>query len=226
MNKIEKKKNCRNHGFSGLKGLEGRVYNSWENMKSRCLNKNNPSFYRYGGRGIKICDEWLKFENFFKDMGHSPSMKHTLNRINNDGHYSKDNCRWDTHLIQNRNNSNNIKITIDNQTKCLSEWCEIKKLNINTIYHRINRLGYEPYEAITMIKKPNKEIVLDIVLHHCEQEEITINKVFEIFKVKSQYSNLTKHGIRNNLEKLVKEGKITVRKSGEGNIFKAQLDGF
>lgn len=206
----------KNHGFSGLKGLEGRVYNSWENMKSRCLNKNNPSFHRYGGRGIKICSEWLKFENFLRDMGKCPSFKHTLNRIDNDGNYSKENCQWDTYLVQNRNNSHNIKITINSETRCLSEWCEIKKLNINTIYHRINKLGHKPEEAINMIS--NKEMILNIVSNNCGQEGITIKEICDIFKKESKYSNLTKNGIRHNLEKLINEGKIIRQKNGK-NIF-------
>lgn len=220
MSKTVQKNNLRNHGLSGLDGLEGRVYNSWENMKSRCLNKNNPSFPRYGGRGIKICTEWLKFQNFFKDMGHCPSLQHTINRIDNDGNYSKDNCRWDIYITQNRNSSHNIKITIDNETKCLTEWCQIKKLNLNTIYHRINKLGYKPYEAITMIKKPNKEIVLDIISNSCKQQGITIKEICNIFKEESQYSSLTEHGIRQNLGVLINEARIFMQKNKKKNFYK------
>lgn len=222
MEKLEnrKKSNLRNHGFSGLKGLEGRVYNSWENMKSRCLNKNNPSFSRYGGRRIRICSEWLQFKNFLRDMGGCPSLKHTLNRINNDGNYSKENCRWDTHLVQNRNNSHNIKITIDGEVKCLSEWCQIKKLNVNIIYYRINKLKYEPYEAITMIKRSNKDIILDIVSNNYGQEGIPLKKICDIFKEESRYSILTEHGIRYNLERLVDESKIIMQKNDRRNMYK------
>lgn len=69
------------------------TYKSWQCMKSRCLDSNDPHYPDYGGRGIKICKRWLKFENFLEDMGKRPEGK-TLDRKNNDKGYSKSNCRW------------------------------------------------------------------------------------------------------------------------------------
>ncbi len=68
-------------------------------MKQRCLNVKHKSYSRYGGRGIKVCKRWLGkkgFKNFLKDMGHKPTPKHSLDRINNDGNYEPKNCRWAT----------------------------------------------------------------------------------------------------------------------------------
>ncbi len=84
-------------------------YSTWQNMKARCLNINNTGYKYYGGRGIKVCDRWLKFENFFEDMGLKPKPELTLERVNNEKGYSPENCIWATKKVQanNRRNSNN-----------------------------------------------------------------------------------------------------------------------
>lgn len=78
------------------------TYKSWEAMKRRCLNTNQPAYAKYGGRGITVCTKWLKFENFLKDMGERPKGM-TLDRINNDGNYEPANCRWASAETQARN---------------------------------------------------------------------------------------------------------------------------
>lgn len=86
------------HGHENNRG-KTRTYTSWDNMVQRCTNPNRPEYKHYGGRGITICQKWRTFENFYSDMGDRPNNR-SLDRINNDGNYEPDNCRWATRSQQ------------------------------------------------------------------------------------------------------------------------------
>lgn len=127
----------RQHGYKN-----SRIYRIWSQMKVRSLNPNHIAYDRYGGRGIKLCKRWHHFVNFLKDMGHPPSSKHTLDRLDNNKGYSKANCRWATKLEQNRNARTNVRVKFKGQTKCLSEWAEYVGIPYLRLWARYRKHGW------------------------------------------------------------------------------------
>lgn len=120
----------------------------WRGMKKRCYNKNTKSYHRYGGRGIKVCDEWLNsFETFYKDMGKRPSDKHTIERIDNDADYCKENCKWATMYEQNINRSTNHILLHKGEMRSLKEISVMEGLAYGTFVSRLKR-GWTLYDAI------------------------------------------------------------------------------
>ncbi len=120
-------------------GLEGSSeYRIWESLKKRCLNSKAANYKDYGGRGIRIALRWHDFVNFYADMGPRPSSKHSIERKENSGDYTPDNCRWATSKEQNRNRRNNRLITFNNETRCLQEWAELKGLTRVCLRDRLN----------------------------------------------------------------------------------------
>lgn len=98
---------------------------TWRHMIERCGDSSVPKFKNYGGRGITVCERWMKFENFLEDMGEAPATL-SLDRFpNNDGNYEKSNCRWGTRRQQARNKRNNKILTVNGVTACLAELYEI-----------------------------------------------------------------------------------------------------
>jgi hypothetical protein len=115
-------------------------YKIWAGMKNRCLNSDNPAFKYYGGRGIKVCQRWMKFENFFADMGRKPAGK-SLDRINNDGNYEPGNCRWATSLEQHRNQRTNRRIEFNGERLLITEWARRFSLDKSLLTRRIRKFG-------------------------------------------------------------------------------------
>lgn len=129
-----------------------RLYNIWRNMKQRCYNKNHAKYKNYGGRGIQVCDEWrtdfMLFYNWAINNGYKDNL--TIDRIDVNGNYEPDNCRWATPKQQSRNTTKNRYYTINNETHCLSEWCEILNLNYKTIYARIFEFNWPVMQALEL----------------------------------------------------------------------------
>jgi hypothetical protein len=111
------------HGYS-REGPRTPEYRAWCAMKARCLNPMRPNYHRYGGRGIKICQEWIdSFEAFVAYVGPKPPST-SLGRIDNDGNYEPGNVRWETVWQQQKNKVSNRPITINGITKLISEWAK------------------------------------------------------------------------------------------------------
>lgn len=103
----------------GLKGTP--EYVIWVGLRARCANTKSISHANYGGRGIKVCERWDKFENFLSDMGVRPSPLHSIDRIDNDGNYEPGNCRWATRVEQNSNTRRNRIVTYRGQEMTITE---------------------------------------------------------------------------------------------------------
>jgi hypothetical protein len=111
-------------------------YNAWSAMHSRCTDKNNEGYHRYGGRGIKVCKRWKSFANFISDMGKRPD-GFTLERINTNKGYSRKNCKWATPLEQANNRRSNKLVLFRGQKKTVAQWCRELSINWITVKKRI-----------------------------------------------------------------------------------------
>jgi hypothetical protein len=110
--KIERKgRRGYKHGMYGTK-----VYKAWVDMKDRCNNPNKLGYKNYGGRGIRVCQQWIDFKSFYADVGDPPSSLHSLDRINSNGDYEPNNVRWATRQIQNSNRRNALIFSLNGET--------------------------------------------------------------------------------------------------------------
>jgi len=124
-------------------------YALWLAMKDRCYNARNKRYYRYGGRGITVCNRWLEsFDNFISDIGRRPSNEHSIDRTDNNGNYAPANVKWSTREEQCNNRRTNTYITIHGVTKSVSQWSRHYGVNKRTLAMRIQN-GWSHERAIT-----------------------------------------------------------------------------
>ena len=149
----EKLKKQMGNTWSKKHGMSfSREYRSWESMLNRCEKTNDREYPMWGGRGIKVCERWHDFNNFYADMGERPKGT-TLDRIDNNGDYEPSNCRWATAKTQSNNRRNNTLITYNGRTQTLQQWADEVGIGATTIHNRISNLGWSIEEA--MARKPN-----------------------------------------------------------------------
>lgn len=155
----ERTKSCGCYGYERLTNSHTthnqcgtRLYNTWCNMKNRCYNISNKEYKNYGERGIKVCDEWkddfMAFYNWSMANGYNDTL--TIDRIDNNGNYEPNNCRFINYKQQQRNTTRTKHITINGEKHCLKDWCIILGLNYSTITARINKLNWTIERALEL----------------------------------------------------------------------------
>lgn len=136
------------HTTHGLTNHSSGIYKIWTGIIQRCTNPKSNAFKYYGGRGIKICDEWVNsVESFFKYVGDRPSKLHTIDRIDSNGNYEPGNVRWATKAEQQQNKRNTIVLIINGVSATVSEWSKLSGTNRQTITTRYFR-GYSHEECV------------------------------------------------------------------------------
>lgn len=145
----------RTHGQASI-AIRTVEYTAWVGILSRCHNPKNKSFKRYGGRGIVVCDRWRLgedgksgFECFFADMGKKPSKELTIERKDSNGNYEPGNCKWTTQTEQQRNRRDSLFFDYHGQRTHLKAICEAQKLPYNTVWQRLNKLGWTLDKSIS-----------------------------------------------------------------------------
>jgi hypothetical protein len=136
-----------NHGLCGT-----RIHSIHRDMLARCYNPHKVRYERYGGRGITVCDEWRGkdgLKHFYEwSMANGYTDKLTIDRIDNDGNYEPNNCRWVSAEHQVNNTSRNIYITFDGVTHTLAEWCKIYGLPYTKVYQRVHTMHWDYERAL------------------------------------------------------------------------------
>lgn len=140
-------------------GLEStRLYDIWRDMRLRCYDERNISYNRYGGMGITICDEWKEDVKAFYDwaMANGYNDGLTIERIDNDGNYSTDNCRWATVKEQANNRRSNVLVTHNGKTQTMKEWANEVGIPYKVVWARMQKLGWSAERALTYPVKKGK----------------------------------------------------------------------
>lgn len=133
------------HGMFGT-----RLYKIWDGMKYRCFNEKHNQYKNYGGRGITVCDEWMDFIPFYEwAMSHGYRDDLTLDRIDVNGNYCPENCRWENDIVQHNNTRVNRHLEHNGETHTMAEWARIKGMKYVTLNTRINKYQWSIEKALT-----------------------------------------------------------------------------
>lgn len=125
----------------------------WQGIRFRCENKDAKAYPSYGGRGIYLCERWQDFNNFMADLGFRPSIGHSLDRIDNDGPYSPENCRWATRVEQQNNMRRNLILMLNGEAKTASQWSKDIGISQRVLSARV-KLGWSDERVLTTPVRP------------------------------------------------------------------------
>ena len=138
-----------------------KLYAVWNSMKQRCNNPNNKKYPRYGGRGIKVCTEWLCSFDSFREWSVKNGYREglTIDRINNDGNYEPSNCRWTDYKTQNNNTSAIKLITYNGETHTKAQWAELYGLSLKSVYQKMERNNISFIEALFSVGEKRERLI-------------------------------------------------------------------
>lgn len=160
------------HGMS-----KTHIYSVWRSMKSRCIKPSHISYINYGGRGIKVCDRWIKsFKNFFEDMGSTYRKGLEIERINNNGNYEPDNCKWATEKEQGNNKRSNVILNHNGRKMTIKQWSEFLNINEATLYRRY----YQKWPVNRLLNPKSNRIMVTY-----NGEEINVSQLAKKLNVKA-----------------------------------------
>lgn len=170
------------HGMS-----DSPAYRSWRCMMSRCYNDKDIGWKSYGGRGIKVCDEWHDFLGFVADMG-QPLEGMSIDRVNTDGDYAPGNCRWADRVTQSNNKRNNRRIAFDGEEKTLTEWARKIEVSPETLKRRLDK-GWPIDRALSTPVGETTELMLQTVrkLHKSGDEHKQAKMTFRTAEKMREY---------------------------------------
>jgi hypothetical protein len=147
------------HGSGSKSSEHYNEYCSWAAMKARCYNEKTIQFCDYGGRGITVCDRWLNsFDNFLEDMGKRPTKKHSIDRIDNNGNYEPNNCRWATQGDQRRNTSRSNILSFNGKSMVITDWANLFQVSPSSISKHLKKgKSFDEIYDMYMNKERSKE---------------------------------------------------------------------
>lgn len=154
---LSKEHRPRTHGMAGAGRRRSATYNLWASMLQRCTNPNDRNYRSYGARGITVCERWHKFENFYADMGQKPEGM-SLDRIDNDGGYNKDNCRWASLHTQSRNKRSNIFVSVQGRRMVLADALVLLNSSIGRMHYWMRKLSTDHQGVIDSWLKQKKQL--------------------------------------------------------------------
>ena len=134
--------------------VKTKLWRCWRSMRTRCSYPRTNGYNNYGGRGIKVCEEWKELENFYKwccESGYKEGLE--LDRIDVNGNYEPSNCCWKTIKEQCNNKRNNNVVTFNNESHTIMEWSEKTGIDYNVLWARINKYNWSIEKALTNNKR-------------------------------------------------------------------------